>query len=170
MATCPLISLNLALLLWALPIVSIAATLTGRVVGVTDGDTITVLDSTNDQHKVRLAGIDAPEKVQPFGARSKAHLSSLVYGKTVIVEFVKFDKYQRMVGKVFAPDGSDVCLGQLRAGLAWWYRKYSREQTADDRQAYEAAETEARAAGRGLWSDSEPVPPWGMAPCSRRIK
>jgi len=111
MATCPLISLNLALLLWALPIVSIAATLTGRVVGVTDGDTITVLDSTNDQHKVRLAGIDAPEKVQPFGARSKAHLSSLVYGKTVIVEFVKFDKYQRMVGKVFAPDCSDVCLG-----------------------------------------------------------
>jgi endonuclease YncB( thermonuclease family) len=95
-----------------------AATLTGRVVGVSDGDTITVLDSTNDQHKVRLAGIDAPEKAQPFGSRSKARLSSLVYGKTVTVEFVKFDRYQRMVGKVIGPDGTDLCLEQIKTGLA----------------------------------------------------
>jgi endonuclease YncB( thermonuclease family) len=77
-----------------------------------------VLDSTNDQHKVCLAAIDAPEKAQPFGSTSKAHLSGLVYGKTVTAEFVKFDKYQRMVGKVMTPDGRDACLEQIKAGLA----------------------------------------------------
>jgi endonuclease YncB( thermonuclease family) len=132
------------------------------VVGIAAGDTITVLDSTNGQHKVRLAGIDAPEKAQPFGSRSKANLSGLVYGKTVTVEYVKFDRYQRMVGKVLV-DGRDACLGQIKAGLAWWYRKYAREQSTEDQRDYEAAEGEAQAAGRGLWADSNPVPPWEVA-------
>jgi endonuclease YncB( thermonuclease family) len=73
---------------------------------------------------------------------------------------VKFDRDQRMVGKVLAPDGSDVCLEMIRAGLAWWFRRYSRQQTVEERQVYEAAEVEARAAGRGPWADQEPVPPW----------
>jgi len=137
------------------------------VVGVTDGDTITVLDSTNGQHKVRLAGIDAPEKAQPFGSRSKQSLASMVAGKTVAVEFVKFDRYQRMVGKVIL-NGRDICLEQIKAGMAWHYKKYGREQLSEERAAYAAAETEARSAGRGLWVDTSPMPPLGMASCSTK--
>lgn len=133
--------------------------LEGKVVGVADGDTITVLDAQHRQHKIRLAGIDAPEKKQPFGTRSKQNLSALVFGKTVAVEWGKRDRYQRIVGKVLVA-GHDASLEQLRAGLAWWYRQYAKEQTPEDRALYEAAEAEAGTARRGLWSDSKPIPPW----------
>lgn len=82
-----------------------AETLSGRTVGVSDEDTITVLDLTNTQHKIRLAGIDAPEKSQPFGQRSKESLSDLVFGRTVTVETDKVDRYGRQVGKVMTPEG-----------------------------------------------------------------
>jgi endonuclease YncB( thermonuclease family) len=102
--------LLLALTLLAAPLAS-AETLTGRVVGIADGDTITVLDSTNDQRKVRLAGIDAPEKRQPFGNVAKQNLARLVARKAVSVEYVKFDRYRRLVGKVTV-NGVDVQLEQ----------------------------------------------------------
>ena len=86
-----------------------ALTIEGRVVGVADGDTITVLDNTNTQHKIRLAGIDAPEKKQPFGNVSKKSLSDLVYGKQVSVDYNKQDRYGRTVGKVMA-EGVDANL------------------------------------------------------------
>jgi endonuclease YncB( thermonuclease family) len=92
--------LLLALTLLAAPLVY-AEILTGRVVGIADGDTITVLDSTNDPHKVRLAGIDAPEKGQPFGNVAKQNLARLVASKAVSVEYVKFDRYQRLVSAAF---------------------------------------------------------------------
>lgn len=135
------------------------ATIEGKVVGVADGDTITVLDSTNTQHKIRLSGIDAPEKGQPFGNRSKQSLSDLVFAKTVAVDTDKRDKYKRNVGKVMV-DGFDANLEQIRRGMAWHYKAYEREQSALDRRAYSDAEIEAKAARRGLWVDSEPVPPW----------
>ena len=150
--------LLLALTLLTAPL-AYAETLTGRVVGITDGDTITVLDSINDQHKVRLAGIDAPEKGQPFGNAAKQNLARLTASKAVSVEYVKFDRYQRIVGKVTV-NGVDVQLEQLRAGLAWWYRKYERDQSAQDRATYAAVEQEAQKARRGLWQDREPVAPW----------
>lgn len=84
---------------WAIPLY--AETLRGKVVGVSDGDTITVLDADKIQYKVRLAGIDAPEKSQAFGERSKQHLGNLVFGKVVYVEWNKTDKYGRTVGKAF---------------------------------------------------------------------
>ncbi len=102
-----------------------AATITGRVVGVSDGDTITVLDADRTQHKIRLAGIDAPESKQAFGSRSKQNLSDLVFGKDVAVEWDKRDRYQRTLGVVLV-DGHDVNLEQVRAGMAWWYRQYAR--------------------------------------------
>ena len=136
-----------------------AETLTGRVVGIADGDTITVLDSTNDPHKVRLAGIDAPEKGQAFGNAAKQNLASMVAGKAVSVEYVKFDRYQRLVGKVTV-NGSDVQLEQLRAGLAWWYKKYERDQSPRDRATYASVEQGAQEAKRGVWRDKDPVPPW----------
>ena len=102
-------------------------TVDGQVVGVTDGDTITVLDGQRTQHKVRLAGIDAPEKAQAFGQRSKEHLSSLVFGRQVKVETEKQDRYGRTVGKVLV-EGRDANLAMVVAGLAWHYKGSPRFQ------------------------------------------
>ena len=136
-----------------------AETVTGQVVGVADGDTITVLDADKVQHKIRLAGIDAPEKKQAFGNRAKESLSDMVFDKTVNVETEKRDRYGRQIGKVLV-NGQDVNLVQVERGMAWFYRQYQREQSPNDRKLYEAAEDAAKAGRRGLWRDSEPVPPW----------
>ena len=136
-----------------------AETVKGRVVGVADGDTITVLDADKAQHKIRLAGIDAPEKKQAFGNRSKESLSEMVFDKTVNVETEKRDRYGRQIGKVLV-NGQDVNLVQVERGMAWFYRQYQREQSPNDRKLYEAAEDSAKAARRGLWRDIDPVPPW----------
>lgn len=136
-----------------------AATVDGIVVSGADGDTITVLDADKVQHKIRLAGIDAPEKKHAFGQRSKQSLSDLVFDKAVTVETNKRDKYQREVGKVVVA-GLDANLEQVKRGMAWHYKAYEREQSAIDRKAYADAEIEAKAARRGLWTDTEPVPPW----------
>ena len=131
----------------------------GRVVAVADGDTITVLDGTNTQHKIRLGGIDAPEKNQPYGKRSKQSLSDLVFTKAVVVETDKRDKYQRAVGKVLV-GGKAANLEQVTRGMASHYKAYEREQPPNDHRLYSAAEIEARAARRGLWADADPMPPW----------
>jgi endonuclease YncB( thermonuclease family) len=136
-----------------------AATYGGRVVGVSDGDTITVLDSTNTQHKVRLSGIDAPEKAQAFGHVSKQSLSAFVFSKAVVIDTTKTDKYGREVGKVLV-DGQDANLEQVRRGMAWHYKQYQAEQSPPDRQTYSDAEITARSSTKGLWRDVSPVPPW----------
>jgi endonuclease YncB( thermonuclease family) len=136
-----------------------AAELAGRVVGIADGDTISVLDSGKTQHRVRLAGIDAPEKGQPFGTRSRENLSKWVHRRDVIVEWHKKDRYGRLVGVVLV-DGHDVNLEQVRAGFAWWYRDYAKEQTPKDREVYEMAEKAAKEQYLGLWADPKPVAPW----------
>jgi endonuclease YncB( thermonuclease family) len=123
------------------------------VVGVTDGDTITVLH--NGRHEaLRLHGIDAPEKGQAFGERAKQFTSDLSFGKTVTVRVRGWDRYGRTTSVVFLPDGRNLNQEVIRAGYAWWYRRYS----ADQRLA--VLEAEARAARRGLWSDPKPQPPW----------
>lgn len=136
-----------------------ADTLLGKVINVADGDTITVLDDTHTQHKIRLTGIDAPEKRQAFGNVSKQSLVEQVAGQSVAVEWVKVDKYGRKVGKVLLA-GLDCNLVQVKRGLAWHYKQYQREQSPTDQQSYAAAEIEARAAKLGLWRDADPVPPW----------
>jgi len=138
---------------------SLADTLIGKVVGISDGDTITVLDDQQTQHKIRLMGIDCPEKAQPFGQIAKQSLSDLVFGQTVNVEWQKLDRYERIVGKVLV-GGQDANLEQVRRGLAWHFKKYDREQEPLDRATYSQAEIEARMSNRGLWSDPEPIPPW----------
>ena len=132
--------------------------LQGRVVRIVDGDTLVVLDASKVQHKIRLAYIDAPESGQDWGTRAKQHLSSLVGGKDVEVEATTQDKYGRTVGKIIADD-QDVNRAMVRAGTAWWYRKYSKEQSAQDRVLYAAAESTARKVRTGLWADPNPVPP-----------
>lgn len=136
-----------------------AETLTGYVVSIADGDTITVLDANRQQHKIRLSGIDAPEKAQPFGDRSKQNLANMVFNKTVSVEWNKLDRYGRTVGKVMV-SGVDANLELIKSGMAWWYEKYRNEQSASDQRIYEQAEQQARARRVGLWRDANPMPPW----------
>ncbi|HWR91244.1 MAG TPA: thermonuclease family protein [Desulfobacterales bacterium] len=162
------IRLAVAVLVLAVAQVAAAETLIGRVVSIADGDTITVLVAEREQVKVRLAGIDAPEKVQPFGQRSKENLSRLVFGKPVRVEWRKRDRYGRVVGKVWVQPAScptcamtlDAGHAQITVGLAWWYRKYASEQSPEDQGAYEYSEHEAKAKRVGLWSEPDPIPPW----------
>lgn len=126
-----------------------AEILTGRVIGVADGDTITVLDATNTKFNVRLSGIDAPEKAQPFGNVSKKSLSNLVYDKQVDVDWMKRDQYQRIVGKVLL-NGEDINLKQIRLGMAWFFVRYQKEQPAQDRRDYANAQGDAEANQIGL--------------------
>ncbi len=130
----------------------------GKVVGIADGDTATVLDESNTQHKIRFLGIDAPEKAQAFGQKSKQNLSDLIFGKTVTFQVLKRDKYNREVARVLL-DGRDINLQQVKDGFAWHYKEYRREQTADDQRLYAEAEKEARNAKRGLWFDAQPQTP-----------
>lgn len=126
---------------------------------MSDGDTLIVLDASKTQHKIRLAGIDAPEKAQAFGQRSKEHLSDLVFEKQVAVDDDKIDKYQRRVGKVLVAK-VDANLEQIKAGLAWHYKAYANEQPMIDRAAYAAAEVHSRTQRVGLWADTDPTAPW----------
>ena len=134
-------------------------TIKGRVVAIADGDTLTVLDSQNQQRKIRLNGIDAPESAQEFGQASKRNLSELVFGKEVAVIWSKVDKYQRLVGTVLV-GSTNANLEQLKAGLAWYYRQYAGDVPEIERAQYETAETEAKEGKRGLWQQARPVPPW----------
>ena len=136
-----------------------AATLSGRVVAIADGVTITILDSSNTQYKIRLAGIDAPEKKQAFGNLSKKSLSDMVYGKQVSVDYNKQDRYGRTVGKVIV-DGEDANLEQVKRGLAWFYKKYQNEQPLGDRLDYLHAQEAAELSKVGLWIEASPTPPW----------
>jgi len=144
------------------------ADIIAKVVAVTDGDTINVLDAGQLLYKVRLSGIDAPEKAQPFGNASRRHLASLLAGKEVLVEFSKTDRYGRVLGKVWVqpPECADcgktldANLAQIVAGMAWWYQYYAGDQPPADREVYKSAVNEAKAKGIGLWSEPNAIPPW----------
>ena len=138
----------------------------GRVVKVTDGDTITLLDVDNRQHKIRLDGIDAPERGQPFGGASQRHLAELLANRDAVAECGKIDKYRREVCRVLV-GGADAGLEQVRAGLAWFFRRYAKELPPDRRQQYADTEAQAKAEQRGLWADAEPVAPWDWRAQSR---
>ena len=135
-----------------------ADVLIGKVVGITDGDTITVLDASKTQHKIRLMGIDAPEKKQEFGNESKKALSNYIYQNEVTVEYKKQDRYKRKVGKVIF-EGKDICLAMIELGMAWHYKDYEKEQSKTDRDLYSQAELKAREAKIGLWQASNPIAP-----------
>jgi len=125
----------------------------GQVVGVTDGDTISVLHNAGEV-RVRLSGIDCPEKGQAYGRHAKLFTSQAAFGRTVTVQVVDYDRYGRVVGEVILPDGTNLSQELVRAGLAWWYRQYS-----FDRELA-GLEAQARAERRGLWADASPIPPW----------
>lgn len=143
-----------------LPSQTLAATLSGKVVRVADGDTITILTPDKKQVKIRLVEIDAPEKEQPYGQASKKMLSDMVFGKDVTVEWDKIDRYQRTLGRVFVGD-IDVNLQQVKTGAAWAYTRY----LTDDK--IKQAEIKARKQKVGLWAlqSDQIVPPWEWRRC-----
>jgi endonuclease YncB( thermonuclease family) len=127
---------------------------TGPVVSVLDGDTIEVLHNTYPE-RVRLSGIDCPEKGQAFGTRAKQAASAFVFGKDVILQTHGQDKYRRTLADVFLLDGTNVNHELVKGGWCWWYRKYASGDTE-----LEKLEKDAREAKKGLWADPHPVPPW----------
>ncbi len=160
-------------LMLILPVSTWAITLEGTVVKVADGDTVTIMDDIGQKHRIRLGGIDAPEKDQPYGQESTQSLTKLVSGKSVVIEYEKRDRYKRIIGKVLVdPPGEVFCMAldcvkkvdagleQIKRGLAWHYKKYQGEQTVEDRGAYGEAEVEARGKLLGLWRDNESMAPW----------
>jgi len=136
-----------------------AAEFDGTIVGVADGDTVTLLDASKTQHRIRLDGIDAPERTQPYGQRARQSLADLAHGRTAHADCPKVDRYGRAVCRVIV-DGVDIGFEQIRRGFAWHYVKYAHEQRQSDRASYALAEHEARLAQTGLWSFSDPTPPW----------
>jgi endonuclease YncB( thermonuclease family) len=126
----------------------------GKVIGVSDGDTITVLHNGAPE-KIRLFGIDAPEKQQPFGDVAKRYASTRAFGKVVGVRVIGLDRYKRSVGVVTLPDRTILNVEMVRVGLAWWYREYAPRE-----KLLEGFERQARAARVGLWRDAAPVEPW----------
>jgi len=134
-------------------VVAFAASFTGKVVRVSDGDTIQVMHNGMAE-KIRLHGIDCPEKNQAYGQKAKEFTASLVAGQTVRVEVKDRDRYGRTVGRVFLPDGH--CLNEelVNVGYAWHYKQYSNDSTLAQ------LEIDARRASRGLWKDPHPVAPW----------
>lgn len=143
----------IALIWTASQLLAQSETVTGRCVGVHDGDSMTVLAAGNIQLKVRLEGIDAPELKQPFSQQSKQALSGLVFGKNVNLQVTGTDRYKRTLAVVLVA-GVNVNLELVRLGLAWRFDKYSQDE------ALLNAQNAAKGAKRGLWNDPAPVPPW----------
>ena len=128
--------------------------ITGKVVRVADGDTLTVLGEGNVQYKIRLSAIDAPEKKQPFGTRAKQALSEMTMSKNITVKVLNKDKYGRYLGLISTDEIPDVNGAMLEKGMAWHYAYF------DKTEKYAELEQEARDAKRGLWQDDNPTPPW----------
>ena len=147
-------------LLWSVAFVllgtvpTLAADFSGPVVGVLDGDTIEVLNGHHTE-RIRLSGIDCPEKGQAYGQNAKQAASALVFGKEVTIQMHGYDKYKRTLADVLLPDGTNVNHELVKAGWCWWYRKYAPGDTELER-----LEVEARDAKKGLWADPAPIPPW----------
>ena len=136
---------------YAAPVIEIS----GKVVGVHDGDTLTLLNSQKNAIKVRLAEIDAPELRQPYGQKSKQYLSSLVFNKAVYIKVVNVDRYGRTVGRVYF-QGRDINREMIASGMAWVYRQYLKDKSLLD------IEEVAKSKMVGVWSlsDKDNVPPW----------
>lgn len=138
------------------------APIVGKVVACVDGDTLDVLpDGEKQPVRIRLRGIDAPEKQQPFGEKSKDHLAELVQGKRVTIRVETVERWGRFVGDV-EQGKTNINRKMTSDGLAWWYRAYAPKDAE-----LQAAEAEAKAAKRGLWVDKSPIAPWDWRKLSK---
>lgn len=144
------------LLLLLLPYSIIAQTLSGKVISIKDGDTIEILTADKQTFKIRLNGIDTPEKNQAFGQRARQFTSDLAYLKEVQVIVRDIDRYGRSVGDVILLDGKILNKELVRNGFAWHYKQYSKDQELAE------LEVQAREKKLGLWADKDPVAPWNF--------
>ena len=151
-------------ILLIIPLLLPAQVLRGHVVKISDGDTFTLIVNGREQVKVRIDGIDAPEKGQAFGNRAKEYLSKMIWGDTIIVQVSKTDRYGRSIGKVSTPTIIDVGLEMIKAGYAWQYRDYNNDKS------YTAAENFARKNMKGLWQDKKPIRPQDFRKTRRQGK
>jgi endonuclease YncB( thermonuclease family) len=161
----------ISVLLWIVllaPDLALAELLRGKVVKVADGDTVTVLRNDKAQERVRLLGIDAPEKKQDFGQKAKEELTRRVAGKMVDVEYRKRDRYGRILGKIVLIH-EDVNLLQVRDGLAWHYDQFAKDQFSGDATKYAEAQVKARDEKRGIWSLKTASPPWEFRSYARKV-
>ncbi|MDC1000202.1 thermonuclease family protein [Methylophilaceae bacterium] len=153
-------------ILFALNISLIRADFTAKVQRVVDGDTIHVEDEAGKKFKVRLTGIDAPEKNQPYGLASTYHLRELLLHKIVILKSkpkkgkpYSVDRYKRVLAKIVL-DGRDINLSQVFKGYAWHFKRYQNQQSRSDRETYSKAELHAKKNELGLWGEKNPIAPW----------
>lgn len=151
----------------AAPAAPRTTTIEARVTRVVDGDSLFVIVADNGVLGVRVAGIDAPEKGQPFADVARRALLEQLHERQVRVEVVKTDAFGRLVGRVFVA-GRDVGLAQLRSGLAWHFKRYDADLAPAVRRRYARAERQAQLRGIGLWGDAAPVPPWEHRAAQRR--
>jgi endonuclease YncB( thermonuclease family) len=152
-------TLLISLVLFAPAAVSAGPLTPGLVVAISDGDTITLLTEDKQQLKIRLAGIDTPEKKQAFGTKARDHLASRIFKQDVEVDLRKKDQYGRYLGVIYI-SGVDINQSMIQDGYAWFYKHYAKDQPKEEAQRYAKAEADARSKQRGLWSDPNPVPPW----------
>ena len=134
----------------------------GKVVGVSDGDTITILTKDNVQIKVRLEGIDCPEKKQAFGQKAKQFTSDMAFGKNVTLKKSGQDRYGRTLGYIILPDNKNLNKEILKAGFAWHFKKYNKDAELAN------LEIQARKSKRGLWSDPNPIAPWDFRKAAKK--
>ena len=150
-------------------ILQAACEVPGKVIAITDGDTFKILDAAKQQHNIRILGIDAPEKSQPYSKAAKKHLNQLIAKKTVCLEPVETDRYQRTISKVILSD-VDIGLALINSGYAWHYKEYMSNQPEADQSLYAAGELQAKLSVIGLWSEPNPVPPWDCRSGKRKVQ
>lgn len=146
-------------ILLSLPVVAHAESIIGRVANIVDGDTLTLTDTSNQQHTIRLLGIDAPELTQDFGQRTRTALSALAFNQQATADCRTMDQRLHKLC-VVSVGGQDVGLEQIRAGMAWRDKQYNAQQSAKERADYEQAEFMAKIHRSGLWNSKNPMPPW----------
>ena len=157
---------NAFVIIFILSICSVRADFTAKVLRVVDGDTVHVVNKAGKKFKVRLTGIDAPEKNQPYGLASTYKLTEMLINKWVLLKskpnngnIYSIDRYNRVLAKVIY-DGRDINLFQVSSGYAWHFKRYQKQQSPLDRELYSEAELNAQKNKLGLWGEKNPVAPW----------
>jgi endonuclease YncB( thermonuclease family) len=148
------------------------AAIEGRAIDVHDGDSFVLRADDGRRLRIRVSGIDAPERAQPYADVSRRHLGELLRGRRIRLEPVKQDAFDRTVARVLVvdgePPGRDAGLAQIEAGLAWHFTRYTPDQSREDVRRYASAERDARDRGVGLWRDDSPEAPWDFRTRTRR--
>ena len=157
---------NAFVIIFTLNIYPLRADFTAKVQRVVDGDTVHVIDKAGKKFKVRLTGIDAPEKNQPYGLAATYKLTEILINKLVLLKSkpnngkpYTIDRYKRVLAKIIL-DGKDINLSQVLTGYAWHFKRYQKQQSPSDRELYSEAEIDAKKNKLGLWGEKNPIAPW----------